>query len=164
MPCPETQRHFGTAGNRSSNLLITSPTPSPLSHLTPCPLLGIIISLFVLKVYVSCFCTCVLSGVLSQLLTHFLSLLKHLHKLCFPLRTGWQGDNSGEEKPWLTGLFPSHAPSQTILRAPDVITANDCVWGSNVPRRLLCCGEYLLFPHPKKDDRSPLLWLFSSSR
>ena len=26
---------FGMAGNRSGNLLITSPTPSPLSHLTP---------------------------------------------------------------------------------------------------------------------------------
>ena len=33
MPCPKTQRHL--AGNRSGNLLITSPTPSPLSHLNP---------------------------------------------------------------------------------------------------------------------------------
>ena len=35
MPCPRTQRHFSTAGNRSGNLLITSQTPSPLCHLTP---------------------------------------------------------------------------------------------------------------------------------
>ena len=30
----------GTAGNRSSNLLITTPTPSPLSHLTPLSLIS----------------------------------------------------------------------------------------------------------------------------
>ena len=32
---PKDTTSFGTVGNRSSNLLITSPTPSPLSHLTP---------------------------------------------------------------------------------------------------------------------------------
>ena len=32
---PKDTTSFGTAGNRSGNLLITSPTPSTLSHLTP---------------------------------------------------------------------------------------------------------------------------------
>ena len=32
---PKDTTLFGMAGNRSGNLLITRPTPSPLSHLTP---------------------------------------------------------------------------------------------------------------------------------
>ena len=35
MPCPRTQGHLAQPGIKFSNLRITSPIPSPLSHLTP---------------------------------------------------------------------------------------------------------------------------------
>ena len=37
---PKDTTSFGTAGNRSGNLLITNPTPSPLSHRTPIQRMG----------------------------------------------------------------------------------------------------------------------------
>ena len=35
MPCPRTQRHLARPGNRTGDFQITSPIPSPFSHLTP---------------------------------------------------------------------------------------------------------------------------------
>ena len=49
-----TQRHFGGAGNRSGNLLIASPTPSLLSHLTPL----LYFLQFSFSVLLSLFCPC----------------------------------------------------------------------------------------------------------